>query len=166
MTAGIRAEWDRLRRVGIHRPGIEMFFGLLAPDASLYERVFNRHEARREHEALEYTLRHEFKIDVFRIKEKILDLADRKPEIRAKLIEAAMNDLKFVGSGKEVKEASKQVKEGFASYDSGHFFNLLLLHPVMDLEKSGRGTRAIHLGITENDPLANLYFMRDQQAVT
>ncbi len=152
--------------MGIHRPGIEMFFGLLAPDASLYERVFNRHEARREHENLEYTLRHEFKIDVFRIKEKILDLADRRPEIRQKLIEVGLNALKFEGSGREVQEAKKQVKEGTTAYDSGHFFNLMLLHPLMDLEKSGRGTRAVHLGVTENDPLANLYFMRDQQAIT
>ena len=51
-------------------------------------------------------------------------------------------------------------------YDGGHFFNLLLLHPTLDLEKGGKAARAIHLGVTENDPLANLYFMRDQQAVT
>jgi arginine deiminase len=166
LAAQIKAEWNRLARVAVHRPGIEMFFGLLAPDASLYERVFNRHEARREHETLEYTLRHEFKVDVFRIKEKILELADKKPEIRQKLIEISLNDLKFGGNEKQVHEAKKQVKEGSELYDSGHFFNLLLLHPVMDLEKSGRGTRAIHLGVTENDPLSNLYFMRDQQAVT
>ena len=143
-----------------------MFFGLLAPDASLYERVFNRYEARREHERLEYTLRHEFKVDVFKIKEKLLDLADRKPEIKQKLVKAGLDNLKFVGNQREDKEARKQVEEGYEAYDVGHFFNLFLLRPVMDLERGGKGTRAIHLGVTENDPLANLYFMRDQQAVT
>ena len=143
-----------------------MFFGLLAPDASLYERVFNRYEARREHERLEYTLRHEFKVDVFKIKEKLLDLADRKPEIKQKLIKAGLDNLKFVGNRREDKEARKQVEEGYEAYDVGHFFNLFLLRPMMDLERGGKGTRAIHLGVTENDPLANLYFMRDQQAVT
>jgi arginine deiminase len=166
LTIGIRAEWDRLRRVAIHRPGIEMFFGLLAPDASLYERAFNRYEARREHEQLENVLRHEFKVDVFRIKEKLLNLADRKPEARKKLIDLGLQYLKFVGNEKEAKEAKKQAETNSNVYDSGHFFNLLLLHPVMDLENTGRGTRSIHIGVTANDPLTNLYFMRDQQVVT
>lgn len=143
-----------------------MFFGLLAPEASLYERAFNRYDARREHERLEYMLRHEFKVEVFRIKEKLLELSDKKPEIRQKLVSAGLEHLKFGGDEKQVLEAKKQVEEGAGIYDSGHFFNLLLLHPVLDLEKGGKGARAIHLGVTENDPLANLYFMRDQQAVT
>lgn len=143
-----------------------MFFGLLAPDASLYERVFNRYEARREHERLEYTLKHEFKVDVFKIKEKLLDLADRRPEIKQKLVKAGLDNLRFVGNQKDDREARKQVEEGSEAYDVGHFFNLFLLRPVMDLEKGGKGARSIHLGVTENDPLANLYFMRDQQAVT
>ena len=166
MTAKIQAEWDRVHRLAIHRPGIEMFFGLLAPDASLYERVFNRYEARREHERLEYTLRHEFGVDVFRIKERLLELADRKPEVRELLVKAGLRDLQFVGNEKVVAEARKQVEEGAKAYDAGHFFNLLLLHPTIDLERGGRAARSIHLGVTENDPLANLYFMRDQQAVT
>jgi len=72
MTATVRAEWERLRRVAVHRPGIEMFFGLLDPHAALYERAFNRYEARREHERLEYTLREEFGVRVLRLKETIL----------------------------------------------------------------------------------------------
>ena len=166
MTARAKAEWDRVHRLAIHRPGIEMFFGLLAPNASLYERVFNRYGARSEHERLEYTLRHEFGIDVFRIKERLLELADRKPEIRAKLVRAGLGDFQFVGNDKVTAEARKQVQEGSKVYDSGHFFNLLLLRPTIDLEKGGRATRSIHLGVTMKDPLTNLYFMRDQQAVT
>ena len=60
MAAGVRAEWERLRAVAVHRPGIEMFFGLLEPYAALYERAFSRYEARREHDALQRTLREEF----------------------------------------------------------------------------------------------------------
>ncbi len=141
MATGVKAEWDKLRRLAIHRPGIEMFFGLLAPDASLYERVFNRYDARREHERLEYTLRHEFGVEVFHIKERLLELADRKPEIRAKLVQAGLGDLQFVGNEKVVAAARKQVEEGSMLYDSGHFFNLLLLHPTIDLEKGGRAAR-------------------------
>ena len=113
LVAKIRAEFDRLRRVAIHRPGIEMFFGLLAPEASLYERVFNRYGARMEHERLEYTLRHEFGIEVFRIKERLLELADKKPEIRDKLVVAGLNDLEVhrrrKNSSRSKKRSSRRI---------------------------------------------------------
>lgn len=142
-----------------------MWFGLLAPHASLYERAFNRYEARHEHERLEYTLRHEFKIEVVRLKEKLLELADRKPEIRNKLVSAALDEMEFKGDKKEAAEARRQMMGNVDVLDSGHFFNILLLQPELDLEE-GRGARAIHVNVVERTPLANLYFMRDQQAVT
>jgi arginine deiminase len=165
MEAKVRAEWDPLRTVVIHRPGIEMFFGLLDPYASLYERAFSRHEARREHERLEYALKHEFKLNVLRLKESILEAADRKSEVREHLIKAAHESIKFKGDAAEVPRAKKELKDNAKVLDSGHFFNVLLLNPLVDLE-AGKGIRAIHLHVTENEPLANLYFMRDQQAVT
>jgi len=165
MTAGIRAEWDGLRKVAIHRPGIEMWFGLLAPYASLYERAFNRYEARGEHERLEYTLKHEFKVEVVRLKDKVLELADRHPQVRDRLIKMALEDLEFSGNPREASQARKEFVQNSAVFDSGHFFNVLLLQPRLDLEE-GRGARAVHVNVTERTPLANLYFMRDQQAVT
>lgn len=165
MTAKIRAEWDKLHRLVIHRPGIEMWFGLLAPYASLYERAFSQYEARSEHEQLEYTLRHEFKIEVLRLKDKILELADHKPEVRAQLVKAALDVMEFVGNREEVARARKELVDNTDVLDSEHFFNILLLQPNLDLEE-GRGARAIHLNVTERTPLANLYFMRDQQVVT
>ena len=165
MEAKVRAEWDPLRKVVIHRPGIEMFFGLLEPYASLYERAFSRYEARREHERLEYTLKHEFKLNVLRLKESILEAADRKSEVRKHLIKAAHESIKFKGEAAEVLRAKKELEDNAKVLDSGHFFDVLLLNPLLDLE-AGKGVRAIHLHVTENEPLANLYFMRDQQAVT
>jgi arginine deiminase len=165
MEAKVRAEWDQLRKVVIHRPGIEMFFGLLDPYASLYERAFSRYEARREHERLEYTLKHEFKVNVLRLKESILQAADRESEVRERLIKAAHESVTFTGDTAEVSRAKKELEDNAKVLDSGHFFNVLLLNPLVDLE-AGKGVRAIHLHVTENEPLANLYFMRDQQAVT
>jgi arginine deiminase len=165
MEAKVRAEWDQLRKVVIHRPGIEMFFGLLDPYASLYERAFSRYEARREHERLEYALKHEFKVNVLRLKESILQAADRESEVRERLIKAAHESVKFTGDTAEVSRAKKDLEDNAKVLDSGHFFNVLLLNPLIDLE-AGKGVRAIHLHVTENEPLANLYFMRDQQAVT
>ncbi len=165
MTAKIKAEWERLRRVAVHRPGIEMWFGLLAPYASLYERAFNRYEARKEHDLLEYTLKHEFKIEVIRLKDQILEIADRKPEVRSRLVKAALADMELAGDEAEVRNARREMLDDTNVLDAGHFFNILLLEPKLDLEE-GRGARAIHVNVTERTPLANLYFMRDQQAVT
>jgi arginine deiminase len=165
MEAKATAEWEPLRKVVIHRPGIEMFLGLLDPYASLYERAFSRYEARREHERLEHVLKHEFKLDVLRLKETILDEADRRPEVRQDLVKFAEESMTFQGPEKEVQAAKKELQRNAAKLDSAHFFNILLLHPLVELAPE-KGTRGIHLHVTEREPLSNLYFMRDQQAVT
>ncbi len=165
MDARAAAEWEPLRKVVIHRPGIEMFLGLLEPYASLYERAFSRYEARREHERLEHVIRHEFKIDVLRLKESILDQADRNPEVRDRLVKTAYESLNFQGPEKEIEAAKKEMQRNEESLDSAHFFNILLLHPLIDIQPE-KGTRSIHLHIAEREPLSNLYFMRDQQATT
>jgi arginine deiminase len=165
MKARASAEWDPLRTVVIHRPGIEMFFGLLDPYASLYERAFSRYEARGEHERLEHVLKHEFKLNVLRLKETILDEADRKPEVRHRLVKSAQESMNFQGPKDQVEDAKRELERNAESLDSAHFFNILLLHPLVELEPE-KGTRSIHLHVEEREPLSNLYFMRDQQAVT
>ena len=165
MATRVRAEWDRLRRLAVHRPGMEMWLGLLAPRASLYERAFSRYEARREHERLEYALTHEFKVEVVRLKEKLLELADRKPEVREKLIALALRDLKYAGNPNRVDQAQKQLKESLPLLDSGQFFYMLIFHPELELEEE-EGARAVDVRVTARQPLTNLYFMRDQQATT
>ena len=49
MDSTIRAEWHTLQNVIIHRPGIEMFFGLMEPYSFLFERAFSMDEAVYEH---------------------------------------------------------------------------------------------------------------------
>jgi arginine deiminase len=165
MNTRAKAEWDPLRTVVVHRPGIEVFFGLLEPYASLYERAFSRYEARMEHERLEHILRQEFKLEVLRLKDTLLQEADRRPEIREQLIHNARDLLSFEGEKAQVEQAWKEFEANSRVLDSGHFFNIMLLNPHIDLKK-GRGARAVRLHITEDVPLVNLYFMRDQQAVT
>jgi arginine deiminase len=165
MMTRARAEWEKLRRAAIHRPGIEMWFGLLAPYASLYERPFNHCEALSEHEKLEYQLGHEFKIEVIRFKEKLLELADKDPKVRDRLTAIATANVEFAGNRIEVDHARSQMSESASILGPEHFFNLLLLNPELHFGK-GRGVRAVYLDTTVRMPLANLYFMRDQQAVT
>ena len=165
MDARVRAEWDRLDTVVLHRPGIEMFFGLLEPYASLYDRAFSRYGARLEHARLEETLRHEFGVKVLFLKESILAAADADPAVRDRLVNAAREAIGYTGDERESGLAALEFEKNIHAYDAGHFFNILLLHPRIDFRK-GKGTREIHLAITERQPLSNLYFMRDQQAVT
>ena len=161
MAAGVRAEWDTLRKVVIHRPGIEMFFGLLEPYAALYERAFSRYEARREHDHLERTLREEFGVRVLRFKETILDAADHDPAVRRRLVDLAYETVTLRGGKREVEEARRSMAENADALDSQHFFTLLLLNPVIEVGRGGVDVRVLG-----QEPLANLYFMRDQQAVT
>jgi arginine deiminase len=165
MDGKIKAEWEPLKKVFIHRPGIEMFFGLLDPASSLYERAFSRDGAIKEHEMLENVLKKEFKVEVFKLKDTILKAADERPEIRKRLIEMARESI----AGGEEEIASKKVLKEFDQnvkyLDSEHFFNILLLNPGIDYQVSG-GYRNIKLNILGKLPLCNLYFMRDQQFVT
>ncbi len=165
MRTNSNAEWEPLRTAVIHRPGIEVFFGLLEPYASLFERAFSRYEARNEHGQLEHILRKEFHIEVLRLKDTILERADAVPEIRDHLESMALKYLEYTGDRSSSRRAWEDLEKNSSLLDSGHFFNILLLHPEVSLWKEGVG-RSSHLHITDREPLANLYFMRDQQAVT
>jgi arginine deiminase len=61
--------------------------------------------------------------------------------------------------------AWREFEKSVPMLDAGHFFNILLLHPRIDLQGE-EGIRMVHVNITEREPLSNLYFMRDQQVVT
>jgi arginine deiminase len=165
MEAGVRAEWDRLRTVVVHRPGMEMFFGLLEPYASLYDRAFSQDGAVIEHEQLEEILTHEFGVSVVHLRETITSVADRDPAIRERLVNAARDSIRFTGDRNEAAFALREFEKNTSAHDSGFFFDLLLMNPSINVEAGG-GAREISLAITERQPLSNLYFMRDSQAVT
>jgi arginine deiminase len=165
MIAKINAEWDNLRTVAVHSPGIEMYFGLLDPFASLYERSFSMEDAVMEHELLTHTLKHEFKIEIIPLKETVTAMADKSSLIREKLINLALEKISYTGDKDEVKRAKYEAERNRNVLDADYYFNTVLLNPQVELE-SGVGTRMIRLHVTENEPLSNLYFMRDQQAVT
>ncbi len=165
MKAKINAEWDKLRTVAVHSPGIEMYFGLLDPFASLYERSFSMDNAIREHELLTHTLKHEFKINLIPLKDTIISAADRSSSRRDALINLAFKKISYTGDINEVKRAIYEAQKNRNVLDAEYYFNTVLLNPQVELE-SGVGTRMIRLHVTENEPLSNLYFMRDQQAVT
>jgi arginine deiminase len=144
---------------------MEMFFGLLEPFVSLYERAFSQSGAIREHEQLEHILRDEFHVNVYRMRDTIVEAAEQNHELHDRLVRAAYSTLGVTGETDDIKLASNELEKNKDILDSGHFFDILLLNPQIELERDN-GTKVIHLNITEHQPLSNIFYMRDQQAVT
>ncbi|MEA1928016.1 MAG: arginine deiminase family protein [Candidatus Auribacterota bacterium] len=165
MNNTARAEWEPLRKVVIHRPGLEMFMGLMEPYGALYERVFSQAGARAEHRLLEEVLSYVFKVEVIQLKEAILQAATKRPEIRRALIELVREGLAYGGIPEDIQRAENEFEEGTRVLDEEHYFNMFLLNPAINI-KTDTGSRNIHLSITDREPLSNLYFMRDQQFLT
>lgn len=165
MEGRITAEWEPLRKAVVHKPGIEMFFGLLDPSASLYERAFDQTRATKEHEHLSSALRDQFGVKVIGLMETIANYAERDRKAKELLVETALSQVSFAGDRKDAELAKKELMHNLDSYDPYYFMNIMLLMPKMVLRK-GKGASAIHISVTERDPLASLCFLRDQQAVT
>ena len=165
MDAHVRAEWDRLRTVAIHCPGMEMFFGLLEPYASLYDRAFSQDGALSEIRHLEEILHRDFGVGVLHLRETITAQADRDTAFRERLVQAGRESIAFSGDPEEARLALQEFEKTTALHDAGFFFDLMLLNPAIGFA-AGRGAREIDSSVTGRQPLSNLYFMRDQQAVT
>ncbi len=163
MDTTVRAEWDPLNEVVIHRPGIEMFFGLMAPSSFLYERAFSMDEAIHEHKELEHALVSSG-VKVHRLKRLAVRLAGENPELLQRARAYAVDIVKFQGPSEDVRRARREFKKSVTDLDAETIFNILLLRPGVALEKKGAGV--VLPRVTLDVPLANLYFMRDQQAVS
>lgn len=163
MTARALAEWHPLRRVAARPPGLEAFFGLLEPYASLYERVFSLEKARREHAELLQTLRTGFGVQVQNLDEMLLQAAGRRPEVAEELAERVIATVRFQGPGAD--RARREFRETVGLLDREQLVQTLALSPTIRFER-GRGARSVSSFTTLRGPLTNLFFLRDQQAVT
>ena len=163
MTARAIAEWHPLRRVVVRPPGTEAFFGLLEPYSSLYERVFSLSRARREHEELTETLRTGFGVRVENLDQLILQGAGRHKDIADELIDRVLRTVTFTGPG--AARARKEFRNTVSVLDPEQLIQTLILAPALRFER-GRGARSVSSYTTLRVPLTNLFFLRDQQAVT
>ncbi|MEM3670834.1 MAG: arginine deiminase family protein [Thermoprotei archaeon] len=162
----MRAEWHKLREVVVHRPGIEMFFGTLEPFSFLYDRFFSMDEALFEHRSLEHTL-HKMGADVHRLKRLFIQAVTHNSELRASAARVAIRLVRYLGSASSRGPA--YLNEIISEADPETLFNILLLSPV--IEARGRMSEAdqrriVYPFVTLEVPLANMYFLRDQQATT
>ncbi|MDT8358153.1 MAG: arginine deiminase family protein, partial [Methanomicrobiaceae archaeon] len=164
MRAGARAEWHRLQHVLVHEPGIEVFFALLSPSAHLYERFFNKSEARAEHRSLIETLHSSFGVRVHHLGPELVDHAEREKTIFDALVRYAKTRLghRCTTDASDLPEKVREVLDApvpLEERDPGHLLDIGVLNPTLELTPEGVQT-------TLTRPLYNLYFMRDQQAAT
>jgi len=154
----VKREWDRLGKVMIHRPGIEMFYGLLHPKSFLYERAFSMDEALYEHEVLEHALEREG-VMVYRVKKVITQQIKSSPEFRSRVVKLVRELVEFRG---DVNDDSIEFINNLSIYDPEFLFNVLVLRPTLILKRRRR-SRSYKVYVVNKMPLANMYFMRDQQ---
>ncbi|WP_297215717.1 arginine deiminase family protein [Thermoplasma sp.] len=147
----------------IHRPSIEIEYAMLAPKPFLFERAFNVGKAIREHRRLEEILEEEG-VRVRRLEDEIIEHAENSTEFRRKLIEYILQNVHFYGKMDEVRSAMQDLQRNLEKLDSSTLFDYMVLEPSIDL-KTDYENRAVYPTVYSNIPLANLYFMRDQQAV-
>ncbi|OLB46152.1 hypothetical protein AUI07_05550 [archaeon 13_2_20CM_2_53_6] len=164
MDSIVHAEWDTLRDVVIHRPGIEMFFGLIEPFAFLYERSFNMDLAIHEHDELRHAL-DTTGTRVHRLRSLAIRLARDDPEIVRRLRTYAKKIVKFEGASGEARRARREFESNLADLGVQTLFNILVLRPSIRLDIK-RGVRVIFPRASLDVPLANLFFMRDQQVAS
>ncbi|MCL5665353.1 MAG: arginine deiminase family protein [Candidatus Thermoplasmatota archaeon] len=156
------SEWSPLREVMMHYPGVELEYAMTAPGPFLFERPFNIPKARREHENLQEILRKNG-VKVRILKDEFLWRCEQNPEFRRKLEEIVLDTVKFYGPLEIAREQKKKFVTNLPDLDSETLLHFLTLEPSVDLRKDGEME---YPTIYSNLPLANLYFMRDQQAVS
>jgi arginine deiminase len=159
-----RAEWHDLKQVLIHRPGIEMFFGLLEPYSFLYERAFRIDEATYEHTVLEHALVEE-RVSVRRLIHLAIEVGARHPELLERVRRQVLRIVQYSGPKQMVERARLALRRNLDQFDGETLFNILLLRPSVHLARRP-GARVIFPTVSLDTPLANIYFMRDQQALT
>ncbi len=160
----IRSEWDTLREVMVHRPEVEIEYAMLAPRPFLFERVFNTRIALEEHHRLEDTLK-SLGVRCLVLKDTVVETADRDRAFREKLERRILDSVRFFGSVQSVEAAKRELERNVHEMDSSTLFRILTLEPSIDLKKDN-GSVVEYPTVYSNLPLANLYFMRDQQAVS
>jgi len=163
MKAGASAEWEPLRHVMVHEPGTEVFFGLLAPSAHLYERFFDLGAAKREHQSLCQELR-SYGVKVTYLEKIIPEAAENDSRLFGELAELARarSGQRCEGEGCGL---SRRLQREYLSplpfemRDPAHLLMIAVLNPMVVLTAGGVRTEL-------RRPFHNLYFMRDQQICT
>ncbi|MGC8497228.1 MAG: arginine deiminase family protein [Thermoplasmata archaeon] len=157
-----KAEWQTLNEVMIHRPSLEIEYAMLTPKAFLFERVYRVQKAIEEHMKLEEILKQN-NVQVYTLEHEIIKNAEYSGSFRDNIIDYLISKIHFYGKMEDKKDAETELRKNIKNLDSKTLFDLMVLEPSI-VFKSNRGS-VEYPSVYSNLPLANLYFMRDQQAV-
>lgn len=160
----VKAEWHSLKRVMMHRPGTEIDYAMLSPRPFLFERPYKTRVAIKEHEALESVLK-ENGVHVDVLSDFIMGKADSDPDFRKALEQKVLSLIRYYGNVESAEAAQAEIEKNISILDSSTLFKIMTLEPSIDL-KLDVVEGLEYPTVYSNLPLANLYFMRDQQAVT
>ena len=160
----VRSEWENLKEVIVHRPGTEIDYAMISPRAFLFERPFNKTKALREHEKLEEIMK-ENGAKVTQLREIVVNRCNTDSSFRKSLEEKLASEVQFYGDISEVERLKKDFQRNLPFMDADTLFNISILVPSIDITVD-RDNHMSYPKIFSNVPLTNLYFMRDQQAVS
>ena len=160
----VRSEWENLREVIMHRPGTEIDYAMISPRAFLFERPFNKTKALAEHEALENVMK-ENGAKVTKLREIVVNRCNADSSFRKELEERIEQEVQFYGDISEVEKLKSDFHRNLPFMDADTLFNISILVPSIDI-RVDKENHMSYPKIFSNIPLTNLYFMRDQQAVS
>ncbi|MEW4490614.1 arginine deiminase family protein [Thalassoglobus sp. JC818] len=173
--AGSNAEWDRATWALVHTPGEELFYGVLHPEAALFERPFSSTLAAKEHEHFVQQLRNQG-ISVVQLRDAVL--AGTVDENGRELPGPALDELREfafrfvtlesdppVSESQQDQLKKKYFAESFQQLHPDELWSTIVLNPKITL----RSTGDLNTGVVADyavRPVMNLYFMRDQVITT
>jgi arginine deiminase len=148
----------------MHRPGVEIDYAMLAPKPFLFERPYRTTMAVKEHEKLERYLK-EAGVRVKLLKDVVMEMFETSGKFREIFLEKILKIVRYEGDKESVSREEKAFRDNISVLDPSTLFNLMLIEPSVLLKSEGE-TGPDYPSVNSNLPLANLYFMRDQQAVS
>jgi len=171
--AGSAAEWLQAKTVVVHTPGDEILNGLAHPAAALFERPFSLEGARSEHQAF-ICLMKERGVQVLRLTDILLagtldangrPLPGKHLEQLQALARDAL-DYKTEKLPKKLAAGQEKYKQQVVTVlHPRELVTIILLRPTVTLQSTGGHNTGLKADYAEN-PLMNLYFMRDQVITT
>jgi arginine deiminase len=166
-----KAEYHQLESVRVHPPGFEVFAGIVDPEPNLFRSDFSIEAAQKQHEAVVSVLKEEG-IDTHYLHE---DLAG-SDRLEA-LVDTINIDLDDVEEGRR-ERIRREIRSRLQSLSPNEKLQLVACNAtvVRHGQKNTEQTRLDGRNIKKDrndrtslefsEPLANLYFQRDQQIVT
>ncbi len=172
ISIGSCSEYDSAKVILMHQPSDELFYGVIHPDAALFEDYFSSYLAKEEHKAYQELLKSK-NIKVLTVREILLD---KTIDVNGKIIEGEELEKLQTFAKKYIKlntdninsyEKNEQIKYLNNILNKMHPYdlvNIILLQPIITLKKTDINT--FYTADYNVNPVMNLYFLRDQLITT